>query len=160
MSEITIENLCEKDIQETRSLFYSILDNTFTLTFPEEAIRKYKSSWQIETFETSVNNEKTVMLIAKKNNKIVGLLVGSPLNGGVASIAWVAVSSEARGMGVGQMLCDRAESAYRMIGAHKIVLYTETESAKRFYERIGYSLEGTHPNHWWGVDHYCMAKIL
>ena len=160
MSEITIENLCKKDIQETKTLFYSILDNTFSLTFPEEAIRKYKENWQFETFEKSIKDEDTVMLVAKNNNKIVGFLFGSPLNGGVASIAWVAVTAEVRGLGIGEMLCDRAKIAYHTIGAHKIVLYTETDSARQFYERIGYSLEGTHPRHWWGVDHYCMAKQL
>ena len=115
MSEITIDNLCEKDIQETRASFYSILDDTFSLTFPEEAIRKYKNNWQMETFERSVKDEDTVMLTAKIKNKVVGLLIGSPLNGGVATIAWVAVIADARGMGIGQMLGDKAEAAYRLI---------------------------------------------
>jgi len=66
-------------------------------------------------------------------------------DGGLGTIIWVAVSTEHRGKGIGKLLCMRAEIEYKNRGAHKIVLYTETDSAKRFYQRNGYVLEGTHP---------------
>ena len=160
MSEIIIENLKSKDVNETTKLFHTILIDTFYKTFPEDAINKYKEDWQEDSVYKAVANKDKVMIVAKYKSRIIGLLFGSSLNGGVGSIIWVAVSRDQRGRGIGKLLCEKAENEYRNKGAHKIVLYTETLSGKRFYERIGYVHEGTHPKHWWGIDHYCLAKIL
>ncbi len=160
MSKTIVENLTGKDIRKTKKLFDNILDDTFITTFPQIAIDKYKQDWQEKNIKNAIDDKEKVMIIAKMDNEIVGLLFGSGLNGGVGNIIWIAVSSEYRGTGVGKLLCEKAEKEYQKKNAHKIVLYTETASGKKFYERIGYSHEGTHPKHWWGVDHFCMAKIL
>lgn len=160
MQEIIIKHLKPEDAVETEELFHSILDNTFRKTFPEKALLKYKKEWNEESIRLAAGNRDKIMLVAVYGDSMVGLLFGAQINGGVGSIIWVAVSPGMRGKGIGRKLCERAENDYREKGAHKVVLYTETESARDFYKKMGYAHEGTHPKHWWEIDHYCMGKIL
>jgi hypothetical protein len=46
------------------------------------------------------------------------------------------------------------------MGVHKVALYTETIKVRQFYKAAGMRVEGEHPNHWWGIKHYCLAKDL
>jgi len=87
-------------------------------------------------------------------------MFGGAIDGGVAHVAWIVVDSEVRGRGIGERLMEATFTQYRERGAHKVVLYTETEAARRFYEGVGMQLEGTHPNHWWKLKHYCFGRLL
>lgn len=155
-----IEKVTESLVCEITVFFYKLLDNTFSKTFPVQAISKYKNDFCESAIRDAVGDGQRIMLCARENTELAGILFGSSLNGGVASIVWLATAENYRGRGIGTLLCHAAETQYQLKGAHKIILYTETKSAKAFYQKIGYTLEGQHLRHWWGLDHYCLVKFL
>ena len=160
MSEISIVDVLSEMVPEASSFFQDRLDDTFSRTFPPEAITKYRTDYGSVNLVKHIESGTRVNLAAVLENRIVGIMFGSHINGGVASVIWIAVHPEAQGKGVGRSLMEGAFRKYTALGAHKLVLYTETAEAKTFYEKIGMSIEGVHPGHWWGVKHYCLAMNL
>ena len=140
------------------AFFHASLQDTFADTFPPEAIAKYRDDFSAEKLTDQVSMGDRVLLTAVLDHAIVGIMFGGPSNGGIAHIIWLAVAPGLRSRGIGRKLVEAAFRRYRDVGVHKLVVYTETEAARRFYERVGMRLEGTHPNHWWGVTHYCLAR--
>lgn len=160
MSATEVKHLTTNDTQAAADFFIEQLDGTFTNSFPVEAILKAKQGFGAEQIAEFIESESRVMLGAFNKGEVKGIMFGSHLNGGVASVIWIAVSSDLRGEGIGRQLMQLTFDTYQKLGAHKLVLYTETLAAKKFYERIGMTQEGFHPSHWWGVDHYCFGKQL
>lgn len=69
-------------------------------------------------------------------------------------IKFLAVSSEARGMGVGQMLMNEAEKEIAQRSLHAFLLTSHfNDRAQRFYERLGWSKVGELPD--FAVDGIC-----
>lgn len=160
MSEISIVDILPEMVPEASSFFQDRLDDTFSRTFPPEAIKKYRADYKSVNLAHHVEADARVNVAALMENRIVGIMFGSHINGGVASVIWIAVHSGVQGKGIGRKLMEVTFKKYTALGAHKLVLYTETNEGKIFYEKIGMSIEGVHPRHWWGVKHYCLAMDL
>ena len=65
-----------------------------------------------------------------------------------------------RGQGVGSELMARAEDAARTRGCAGIWLDTFSFQARPFYERLGYALFGSLPDHPRGHSRYFLSKLL
>lgn len=155
-----IQNITVEMAAPAASFFGDRLDDTFSQTFPSEAIESYRISHTADELRERADEDGHVAIASVDEDDIKGVLFGNPPNGGVAHIAWVVVHPDARGEGIGRELLEAGFERYRDMGVHKVALYTETIEARGFYEAVGMVLEGEHPNHWWGVDHYCLAKEL
>jgi ribosomal protein S18 acetylase RimI-like enzyme len=160
MAEIQIVDISGELISEASSFFQDRLKDTFSLTFPSEAINKYRDDFRVESIVQYIRAGDRIYVAAIMQNSIVGIMFGSHINGGVASVIWLAVHPEIQGKGIGRKLMKVTFRKYKAMGAHKLVLYTETDEARDFYENIGMSIEGVHPKHWWGIKHYCLAMEL
>lgn len=150
----------EQDATLAYQFFSKMLAEQFSLTFSASALDAYRNKYSLEVFERRTADKKAVLAAAFDGNAMIALVIGGVPNGGVASLDWVVVSPGYQGRGVGHRLVHACLSEYRNTGAHKVVLYSETEQGKRFYEKCGFSCEGVHPQHWWGLTHYCMGYIL
>jgi ribosomal protein S18 acetylase RimI-like enzyme len=159
-NQILIKELSANDALLANAFFENVIDNTFNKTFPSPALKKAKSDFSASKIKEVAGSVDRVILGAFEGETIVGIMFGSMLNGGVASVVWIAVGMQFRGKGIGRKLMNITFEKYKSKGAHKVVLYTETVEAKEFYESIGMQQEGFHPNHWWKIDHYCFGKIL
>ncbi|MCG3148401.1 MAG: hypothetical protein PCFJNLEI_01844 [Verrucomicrobiae bacterium] len=160
MAQIEIQPLTAASVPAAAAFYSARMDDTFSQTFPPAAIVKYRENFNLERLTAYVTAGDRELLAARVDEQIAGIMFGSPLNGGVASVVWMAVSPQFRGHGIGRQLMEETFRRYRQRGAHKVVLYTETDSGKAFYEAVGMTLEGTHPQHWWGLKHYCLGRIL
>lgn len=60
----------------------------------------------------------------------------------VFSIWRLSVSADARGMGLGRLLMEKAEGWAVEHGGKKMILYTGNPAASSFYQKIGYGLTG------------------
>ena len=156
---MTIQDVTKDKGHLVSNFFHKRLDDTFSSTFPPEAIESYRESHTADELRDRADDGH-VLIAATTEGDIQGVLFGNPPNGGVAHIAWVAVHPDARGQGIGTELLEAAFDRYREMGVHKVALYTETVEARGFYESAGMVVEGEHPNHWWGVKHYCLGKDL
>jgi GNAT superfamily N-acetyltransferase len=70
------------------------------------------------------------------------------------------VPEAARGQGLGTALMVRAEMRARDLGCVGIWLDTFSFQARPFYERLGYSVFATIPDHPRGAERYFLRKIL
>lgn len=126
-----------------------------TINLPSAAIDYYLNQWTEEKLQKNLDN--FVFLVAKKNDKIVGLVLGTPCEGGVGTIVWVLVNPKFHKQGIGKSLFNYACKVYKNKKAHKIKLTVPDLETVEFYKKQGMHLEGEHPNHWWGNKFWSMG---
>ena len=98
------------------------------------------------TLQGIVNSPCTVVMVAvdaDKENQIVGSLTLVMFRIPTGLRAWiedVVVDSNARGKGVGEILCEHAIAKARSVGAKTFDLTSRPsrEAANRLYERVGF----------------------
>ena len=130
------------------------------LGFPEEALRHYRETWTDEEIAQRAQSQEYVLLAARKDGELIGILIGTPPEGGVGTVPWLLVSPKCRGQGIGNRMFDEACSRYRAMGCHKVKLTAPNKRAVRFYEKQGMRVEGFHANHWWRLDFWALGKNL
>jgi GNAT superfamily N-acetyltransferase len=148
--ELKISPIEPSELGQTMNLIVEVAENE--MGFPPEAINRYR-----DALAKSSNN---LLLGARKNGDLVGVLVCLFPEGGIATILWLIVASNYRGQGIGSKLFDEACKWALDNGCHKIKLTASTEDAVSFYKLKGMIIEGFHPNHWWHLDFWSLGKLL
>jgi GNAT superfamily N-acetyltransferase len=106
----------------------------------------------LEAYLTQDDHEGYFFLSALDEGKLLGFACygPTPLTQGTFDLYWIAVSSAARGQGVGRALMAHVEDEVRALGGRMIVLDTsgrlEYEPTRAFYHRIGYTQSATVPD--------------
>jgi ribosomal protein S18 acetylase RimI-like enzyme len=104
--------------------------------------------------------KKEFTLVAKQDNEIVGY-VSVVADTGVAQIEPLMVKIELKGKGIGTKLLETAERKAKSLGVHKVWIETGSDwLAKGFYEKHGYQVRTTLPNHTGGHEFVLMDKML
>jgi GNAT superfamily N-acetyltransferase len=130
-----------------------------TIDLPQNAKDAFKKQWNNELINAQIGN--WLFLIATNDvNSTEGLILGSPIEGGVGTIIWVLVDKNIQQKGLGTKLFDTAKVWYKKKGAHKIKLTVPDKSTVGFYLKQGMTLEGEHTNHWWNHNFWSMGLIL
>lgn len=130
------------------------------MKFPDEVLVHYRRILTDEEIGRRSRDDKHLLIAARKDGKIEGILIGTPPEGGVATILWLLVSARCRREGIGKCLFEAGCSCFRSMGCHKIKLTAPTSDAVRFYEKQGMAVEGFHPDHWWHLDFWSLGKNL
>jgi ribosomal protein S18 acetylase RimI-like enzyme len=129
-----------------------------TLSFPDEAIRNYNKIWNVDFIKSNLN--KAVFIGAWEKNQLIGLVLGTDIEGGVGTIIWVLVYYKFHKKGIGSELMKKSINVYKQRGAHKIKLTVPDKETVRFYEKQGMNIEGVFKNHWWNIDFWSMGKTI
>ena len=99
-------------------------------------------------------------LAAYDDGRIVGVAVFK-IEAGLGKVGQVITDADRRGQGIGQALMARVEEICRQQGCHKLSLKTYRNSeAQRFYEKLGYVVEGILRRDLHGIDMCQMCKFL
>jgi ribosomal protein S18 acetylase RimI-like enzyme len=99
-------------------------------------------------------------LVAKKNEEIIGF-ISCVVKAGITYIDCVLVSFDHRRGGIGRRLVSEAENKAKELGSHKIWLETGSNwTAKKLYEKIGYSVRTILPNDTAHQEYVLMDKML
>ncbi len=99
-------------------------------------------------------------LIAKEKEEVIGYITVI-IDSGVAQIEPLMVKVELKGKGIGTRLLVTAEEKAKALGVHKMWLETGADwKAKEFYEKNGYTVRTTLPNHTDGRDFVLMDKMI
>jgi ribosomal protein S18 acetylase RimI-like enzyme len=133
---------------------------TDCIGFPTCALESYHKIFTKEEFQGLVVNDKIPTFFVQKNDKIIGVLIGTKEEGGVGTVIWLIVEPHHHGNGIGRALFNAACSHYRDNGCHKIKLTAPNLEAVNFYKKMGMTIEGIHPNHWWAMQFWSMGKNL
>lgn len=129
-----------------------------TINLPKEAIEHFSAQWTEEKVKNNLND--WLFLMAKEKDNVSGVVLGTPIEGGVGTIIWVLVDKNIQKKGVGTDLFQEACKIYKSKGAHKLKLTVPDELTVDFYKKQGMDLEGIHKNHWWNTDFWSMGKQL
>lgn len=129
------------------------------IVLPAHALEHYCQQFsEKDVFDLS---DKWLFLVAvNREGRFEGLILGSPQEGGVATIVWLLVDKTSQGTGLGKNLFEHACKHYLERGAHKIKLTTSEKQTTHFYEKLGMRQEGYHQNHWWRCDFWAMGLDL
>jgi ribosomal protein S18 acetylase RimI-like enzyme len=144
------------DIAQLEKFFQRSLTENFSY-FPLKAHEYYSRPWQPTALKQRIETQQGLLLTARIQNEIVGLVSGTPAEGGVGTIIWLMVAPHHQNKRIGAALLSEAKKYYRIHQAHKIKLTVHDEKAVNFYLREGFIREAEHHNHWWGMNFSAMA---
>jgi len=154
---IEIKEVSQPEISQYLFALHSLINSNINL--PEEAKNSYVSQWDEEKISSQLN--KWLFLSAQDgDNSTVGVLLGTPIEGGVGTILWVLVDKITQNKRIGTQLFEKASIWYKNKGAHKLKLTVPEEKTIKFYTKQGMVVEGEHPNHWWNHKFWSMSIEL
>lgn len=127
---------------------------------------EFKASvWPVADKEHYDDNEpdffrETITLLAMENETILGYITVI-VDSGVAQIEPLMVAVNRKGQGIGSALLKAAEDKVQSLGVHKVWLETGSDwAAKTFYEKHGYTIRTTLPNHTGRREFVLMDKMI
>ena len=88
-------------------------------------------------FHERLADESAMMLAAKRDDEIVGVVLGHVDGDGLGTVDHLAVAATARGRGLGSALLSALESGARSLRVRRLTLGS-IEGAEGFYEKCGY----------------------
>ncbi len=106
-----------------------------------------------------LNNNLKTIIVAEENGQIVGFTMIDQPYGGVSFCRWLAVLSQHQKQGIGTKLITAWENLAKSQGCHKIELASQP-LAKKFYEKVGLSLEGERKLSYFGIDQFIFGKVI
>src|ERR1700674_3308892 len=159
MIEIVCRRPSADEAETLCSLIRQILITSFP-GFPREAVKDYLKPWTPADVVSRLEGGHDILIAAFAGDEVVGLVSGTPPEGGVGTIIWLLVDGAWSGRKAGRPLNESACHAYRDLGAHKMKLTAPSEEAKRFYESCGMRVEGYHPKHWFKMDFFSLGADL
>lgn len=104
----------------------------------EKGVRVGRSD-SLAEIEKKVQRDPDLFLVAEYQGQIIGTIIGG-FDGRRGIIYHLAVSSEARGQGVGSLLLQQVEERLRAKGCLKsyLMVTPDNEEAMRYYEQRGW----------------------
>ena len=125
----------DSDIETVRHLFRAYAESLpFSLAFQDFAA-------ELAGLPAPYNAPAGCLLIAKRETVAAGVVGLKPLAGGIAEIKRLYVITEARGIGLGRALAERALAKARLKGYERVRLDTHRPSmaaAIALYRRLGF----------------------
>lgn len=156
--DMKIKKLKKGDTKKVSSLLEDIFKGMSNI-FPPHAIFSFIQENSEDEITRLMERNNRLYLVAEKDNEIIGVVHGY-YYGDIFYITWIGVQEECRGSGVGSALLNGLEKRVCK-RCHKIQMISAVDlGALRFYRRNGYECEGLLRKAWWGVDHYCLGKVL
>lgn len=161
MKGVRIQKLQKKDF----SAFLNAFSELINTQFPEysEKTKQFflrsRKAWSRQGYKRALRNRARVILVAKKESKIIGILDSLVPFGGVSMGAWVMVDPQFQRQGIGTALLLEWETVMRKKGAHSIFLYTK-ERNLAFYTEANFERVGFYKNSWFGNDLYIFSKTI
>lgn len=143
--------------------FYLVFSSVLKEGFPEYSQKLVDffltKDFSQEVFKKDYCRQLTI-LSAIEEEKIVGFLVFDKLYGGVSYCNWLGVVKEYRGRGIGRQLMEKWEEAVLSAGGHKLLLLTQAEKNRVFYQKCGFNQEGFEKKSWFGLDSWIFGKVI
>ena len=158
-----IEKLKISQVSQFHRVFVELMSEGFEYT---PKIKKYfiTNRYTVANFKYWLKNDYKGVFVAEKLRGVlpsvfVGFLVYDMPYGGVLLCRWLGVLKEYRGQGAGKMLVEQAVLEAKALGCHKVELAGQL-TARKFYEKCGFKLEGMREKSYFGQDQYLFGKVI
>lgn len=155
-----IEKISSEKAKELYEVFSSVLKNGFPEYSPK--LRKFflTKDFPLLIWQRKLEDKEITVFGAIENGEIIGFLVADKLYGGVSYCTWLGVLKEFRGKGIGSKLVLEWESEIKNAGGHKLMLITQEEENRKFYNKLGFLEEGYEEKSWFGLGCWKFGKII
>ena len=152
-----IQKLSFNQFPQFHSVFVELMSEGFEYT---SKIKKYfiTQRYTVANFRYWLKNDYKGVFVAG-DKEIIGFLVYDMPYGGVLLCRWLGVLEECRKQGVGKMLAEQAVLEAKALGCHKVELAGQL-TARKFYEKCGFKLEGMREKSYFGEDQYLFGLIV
>jgi RimJ/RimL family protein N-acetyltransferase len=144
-AEVSVRSAREQDLDAIASLFVEVAAEGRWIGAEAPVDHDHQRQWLAEALQ----NERSVMLVAEVDGRIVGQLGMDLARYGVANVGML-VADGWRGRGVGSALLSTSIERARGAGAHKIALqvWPHNPPAIALYEKFGFQREGLLRRHY------------
>lgn len=153
-NSLEIRRLRIKDVDTVVALFNSCIKDEMSTQYPPEAQEYYCENVDHNALKKRINETRQVLLVAIRDNKIVGFILCGPIVGGVITVEWIVVNAAHRREGIGTQLVEAVFKRAKRRDIHRVQLYTTSQSAVEFYISCGFEQACVISNHWWNRDFY------
>jgi len=145
-TDITYSNLNIEEINDASAVLALCWKAAYKGLVNDEYLSSLESTHWVEFLEKSINDNTATCIVAKKDNKIVGITVFGksitekyPNDGEIISLY---VTPESIGQGIGHVLFEKAEHFITKQGYNNCITCTFVENSKaiRFYKSHGYEI--------------------
>jgi len=106
-----------------------------------------------------LNNQYKTIIVAKKETEIIGFAIIDQPYGGVSFCRWLAVFKQHQKKGVGRQLIKAWIDLALSQACHKVELASQPLS-KKFYEKVGLTLEGERKLSYFGINQFIFGKVI
>lgn len=155
-----IKTLVESEIDKFHSVFVQVIGDGFPEYSQKLVDFIVDKDFRPDVFKEKVRKGEYTILVAEEEGKIVGFLIFEKLYGGVSYCTWLGVLREYRGRGIGSKLLGFWEKEILSQSGHKLMLLTQAEKNRAFYEKFGFKEEGLEKQSWFGLDAFIFGKII
>ncbi|SDQ56706.1 GNAT family N-acetyltransferase [Virgibacillus salinus] len=135
----------------------------------EAGERNIKSENQLKVINGIKNAENSTILVAEKDNELVGYLIvigGNAQRNKHSAYIVIGILKGYRGKGIGKQLINKLEqwAVNQNVSRLELTVVTKNEGALSLYKKLGFEIEGTKRNSLLlndeFVDEYYMSKLL
>ena len=155
MEGIEIKSLEGKNWLEFWALFSQTVSQDFSF-YPPEAIKRFLDE---EKIKKNWGQSKEI-LVAFKNNEIVGFLIAIDSGGGVSFCNWLGVERKSRRQGIGKNLVQVWEKWAKQRKCYKLRAQTSQRENQLFWESLGFQLEGIKKADRYFLDYFIFVKMI
>jgi len=106
-----------------------------------------------------INNQYKTVLVIKIKKEFAGFAMIDQPYGGVSMCRWLGIQPKYQKKGFGSKLINAWIDLAKSQGCHKVELAAQT-AAKKFYEKVGLTLEGERKLSYFGTNQYIFGKII
>ena len=116
---------------------------SFSLS-PEQMETVIRQEFGEEGFAARLDGDRSIVLVAERDDEVIGVVTGSLTDGDDGEIGWLFVAPEARGEGVGTELFETARDELEGRGAERVraLVMSENVEGEQFFEQFGYEQAG------------------
>ncbi len=113
------------------------------------------AAYTLKEILTDHMNRRDLFLVCLSRTRVVGVMILIDVGGGTAFIRWLVVHRDARGIGLGRLLLERALAFAKDAGFTRVRLVTVRDLSRAFdfYLKAGFSEVGRRPDVVWRMHH-------
>ncbi len=159
MNDIIIEQIKKEQVNQFWPTFKRILKKEFTF-YPPLIINYFLSRiYTPYSFRFWIEKNYKNVIIARKNEKIIGFAVIDRPYGGVSFCRWLGVTKKEQKKGIGSRLVKEWIKIAKEKDCHKIEIASQP-GAIDFYNKVGLKKEGVRKKSYFGVSQHIFGKII
>jgi len=157
---VKIRKLSRPEIEKFHLVFAKVIGDGFPEYSQELVDFIIEEDFKPGVLKEKLAKKEYTILVAEEEGQIVGFLIFEKLYGGVSYCPWLGVLREFWRKGIGRQLLVTWEEEILREGGHKLMLLTQAEKNKIFYEKCGFTQEGLEKKSWFGLDALIFGKII